>query len=440
MHRAVIPAVVALGLAGPVLARAADPGRSYMDFDARAIAVLSDGDLVASALVDGQLGPRSPWGDRLTLIPVVDGVPRKPSGAVFVSNSVAGGPTTLAIDRAGRFAYVAETDGKPAPGVTRRDRLPPGRQVAVVDLADLAGPKVIQTLALAARVRSVTLSPDGGRLLVGLAGDGSVPVVQIAVGVDGRLGAPAALEMPGLEGTPTHVAWHPSGRWVAAPAADGAAVRLWRVVDGADAVALEAWGPPIVTDRAPGIARFTPDGRHLVVALARGRIDGADAADADVAASTLAVVRVAQAADADGAVVHTLVDTAVVGRAAPAFAISPDGRRVVAVDLRRTHRPAGDAQRDFSAALVLFDLDPATGHLTARSTTWFESVLPQAIAFDASGRFVAVASFAHADPTQPASEATVDLWRVVDAPVPRLDPTEVRIAVPRGAHALQIVR
>lgn len=428
-----------LALTAVAHAQTAPPTRPYMDFGARYLAVLSDGDMLPTAYIDDQLGTRSPWGDRLTLIPVVDGIPRKATGSVFVSNAVTGWPSNLAIDPAARFAYVTETDQKPPPGATRRDQLVAGPNVAVIDLADPSAPKVVQTLALDGRTQSAQLSPDGRHLLVGLTRNKAVHAVLIPVGSDGRLGAPKPLAFPGLDNGSPHVEWHPSGRFVSATFGLANEARFYRVIDTDAGPTFEPWGDPVVTGKFPGVGHFTPDGRHLLVTNLYW-FGGADDRYVGSGSSTLAVVRFADAPDAQGKVVHTVVDTAAVGGSSEEFAISPDGRRVVSLDMRRTFLPLSDPRRDADASLTLLDFDPATGRLTPLHTAWFEGVLPEGIAFDASGRHLAVANFVHANPTRPTSETTVDIWRLLDGPAPRLVQTDVRIAVPRGAHVVRVIR
>ncbi len=108
----------------------------YVDFQGRYLAVLSDADMVASAYMDGDLGPRAPgMRDELALVPLRDGVPGEPR-RVPVSNAVTAWPSLLALSADGRFAYVAETDRPAAPGSTRREDLGPSPVVRFVAIGD----------------------------------------------------------------------------------------------------------------------------------------------------------------------------------------------------------------------------------------------------------------------------------------------------------------
>jgi len=81
-----------------------------MDFQGSYLAVLSDADMVASAYLDGDLGPRSlELRDELAIIPLDNGLPGT-ARRIPVSNAVTTWPSILALSSDGRFAYVAETD------------------------------------------------------------------------------------------------------------------------------------------------------------------------------------------------------------------------------------------------------------------------------------------------------------------------------------------
>ena len=87
-------------------------------------------------------------------------------------------------------------------------------------------------------------------------------------------------------------------------------------------------------------------------------------------------------------------------------------------------------------------LDPASGQLTRVGDFPFAGVIPEAVAFDNSSRFLAVASFDRQVPQ--ASAGSADFWRIVgdfqDASRLEVAPTGVSIPVTRGAHSMAFIR
>jgi hypothetical protein len=95
-------AALILSSAVPAMAQTPQPAAPaappYAAFQSRAIVTISDADMLASAYVNGQLGPRSGQ-DVLTVTRVAPDLSRFDSVSVPVSNSVAGPPTAVAVTR-----------------------------------------------------------------------------------------------------------------------------------------------------------------------------------------------------------------------------------------------------------------------------------------------------------------------------------------------------
>lgn len=119
--------------------------QSTIDFNAKGIVVLSDGDMEASALVDGKLLTDIAAKDQLTTIkfPAVRGT--KGVGSSIIANSVIGNTKTMAVPTFGRLAFVLENKVRPADGTAEyKDILsefPIGEKLYVVDISNLADPK-----------------------------------------------------------------------------------------------------------------------------------------------------------------------------------------------------------------------------------------------------------------------------------------------------------
>ncbi|MBD2102344.1 beta-propeller fold lactonase family protein [Leptolyngbya sp. FACHB-261] len=415
----------------------------YLDFRGRFLAVLSDADMEASAYIDNQLGERSPGlTDTLTLIPLTRGLAREPITRPItlpVSNSVMAWPNNLAFTPDEKYAFVTETFAPAPKGATLRSDIPSGRLLTVIDLRNPQHPKIIDQLDLGNQPRPVAVHPAGNLLAVSLRD----PRRQIALipFSNGELGTPIFQNLPGIndpEANASHLEWHPSGQFLGVTLADRNEA-VFYAVDRTNSSRpnLRAWGQPIMTGKLPGVGHFTPDGRHFIVT---NLLWGDDVADQFVGSqhSDLTVINFAESANSRNEVAHRIVSTAAVGGSAEEFAISPDGRFVVSLNMEASYLPQSDQRMTWHSSLTLLSLNSDTGRLTPRTTVPFEGILPEGITFDASGRYLAVATFDHHNPAR--SGGTVDFWRVLQGEVPSLLKMDYVIPVMRGAHIVKLVQ
>jgi hypothetical protein len=189
----------------------AENGHAPLDFQGTALVTIGDADMLASAYVDGRLGPVE-GRDAFSVIPL-GGDPRKLRAFdVEVSNSVAGPPSSIATSPDGRYAFVVETFGQRPPGAQTFKELKPGSKLTVVDLATLSAPRVVESIDIGTRPTSVSVSPDGRTIAIALHPlDGrQLALVPFR---DGHLGAPVFVGMPGVarELEAPHVEWQTMG-------------------------------------------------------------------------------------------------------------------------------------------------------------------------------------------------------------------------------------
>ena len=403
----------------------------YMDFEGRYLAVLSDADMVASAYLDGDLGPRSAeLRDELALIPLADGLPGTPV-RVAVSNAVTAWPSLLALSPDGRFAYVAETDGPAPEDASTLSDLQASPMVRVVAIADDLSAEVVQEVETAGRAIAAAMRPQGDLLAVATTRTGTPQVALVPVEADGRLGAPRLVDLPEAEGDPSDLKWNPDGTILAITMPRANAARFYRL----DGDALVPHGNPVVTGKLAGVGHWAPDGRHFFVTNLHW---GGDVVNAYVGSeiSTLTAIRVAPIDEPEPS--HVMVSTEATGASAEEFTVSPDGRTIVTLNMERSFLTPDDARLTYHSSLTLITWDAESERLIARGTFPFEGILPEGITFDASGRFLAVANFAHANPSRPIAETTVDFWRLVDGPEPLLVQTDMRLPVMRGTHVVLV--
>jgi len=438
----------ALLLSGAYLLIAA-PAVAEPVLQGRAFLVLSDADGSASSYITGELGSRAPGDtDTLTVIPLKDGRPGPPA-TVQVSNGVRAWPNTLAVSPDGRLAAVAEVNG-PRRGDTLRD-LPLGTALTLVDLSDFARPRVAQRLNFANPAAVAAFHPEGDLIGVGLQNGGGLALVSVAAG---RMGQPRVqpLTHPDLVGgSVQELRWSPNGRFAAITSPQKERVAFFRLVRDGAGPKLEPWGDPLRTAGLPGVGRWTPDGRHFVVTNINVTPDMAQSAYAR-SASTFTVYRFDPTdrpdsmpargdegrAPAPVGVRHLRVAhvAATRGGYVENFVISPDGRWLVALNMEASWLPAGTPGRTHFSSLTLVRLDPGTADLEPVHTVRFAGVLPEGIAFDASGRSLAVTLFGHgqAEGTGPGA---VEFW-TLDPMRGRLLKEDQSIRVTRGAHVVEL--
>ncbi len=419
-------------------AAAARDAAAPLDFAGRALVSVSDADMLASAYVNGLLGPRE-GADALSVIALGGDVRDMTAAEVPVTNSVAGPPVSVDVSPDGRFAIVVETWG-PRPegdGAHTFADLRHGNLLTVVDLTDLAAPRIVQVVEGLERPNAVAFDATGRWVAVGLHPEGAGTATPLALYpfANGRLGTPVLPAIPGWRTGDQliHAEFHPSAPVLALLNETAAELSFVRV--GSDG-GLTAWGAPVRIEKAPYVVRFTPDGRH---AIANALYWGPDVQGTWNEAPRGSVVSVRLAAD--GADRHALVSRAEVGVSPEGLALSPDGTMVVTTNLERSYLPYDDARQTFFSSISLVRLDPATGALSRVGDYPYDGILPEAAAFDASGRYIAVVTYDHFDDRR--RGGSVDFWRIGRDP---LDParltlvkTEHSVPVTRGAHSMVLV-
>ncbi len=421
-------------LAGSLAADGHGSGEAagLIGLEGRAIVSIHDGDMLASAYVNGQLGPRES-GDALSVLSLSD----MSLASVPVSNSVAGAPTAVAVTPDGRYAVVSESFGpRPDTGETFRD-LPLGSQLTLVDLSDLSNPTVVDAASIGTRPDGLSLSPSGDLAAVALhPADGrGIAFVSLS---NGALGAVSYANLPVIAETQriSHVEWHPSQEFIAIHTVDQAMVHFARVQRGAEGVTLVPWGNAVLTSKYPFMGRFTPDGQYYLTANLFWGPDvpgiWTEAVPGDVMS-----IRFDSEGAGDAGARHLIIGRAATGVSPEGITISPDGEWAVTTNLEVSYAPSDDARHTPYASLTLIDLDPVTGHMESVGTYYYDGILPEAATFDASGQYVAVVNYdQHGGGV---AGGSIDFWRLVGGDAPKLVQTRTSVPVPHGPHSTQLL-
>ena len=414
-------------------------GTLRFDFKGKMLVVACDTDMVASAYLDGKLGP--PVGpDVLSVIRLDQPHSLLRTATVEVTNSVTGPPVAVAVTPDGRYAIVVETQGpRPVnkPEATMKDLLP-GRKITVVDLLHPDKPKVVQQIESYERAVSVSVNTAGSLVAVAFAARTHVkePPVVIYQFHDGRLSAPVEPNVPDFHADDalTDAEFLPNRNVLALVYTTVSHPRfsLLSYAAQGNQITLQPWGNTVDLDRSPFLVKFTADGRFaLINSMYGANVRG-----------TLTSIQLASSLDDHGEPQHTIVSHTEAGELPEGLAISPNGRWAATANLERSYYPLADPHQKFFASLSLLRLDPTTGVLQRLGEFPFDGVLPEPIVFDNSSRFLAAGSFGQFD--DPKAGGSINFWRIVDDndEPGRVELVKLNDSVPvaRGPQSMAIVR
>lgn len=446
-------AAAALALASAALVGCSG-GMEPSDVSGRYILSISDADMPATAIFDGNLSPgagtESAGKDSLTTIslPIADKKDREyvtPYAQIFgVSNSVIGPPQAVAVTRDGTRAYVVESRGPAGAGATSTDDLPMGRTLTAINLSDPMHPVIAGTVEVGSEPLGVDVDPSGEMVAV-ITSQARQQIVLIAA-TSGGMGEPLGFPVMGLDTdenvVATSVQWHPSGKYLAVTLAARNQVVFYKFSRDADgSMALSPWGAPVTVGRFPYSGRFTPDGKFYIAANMEWDMN-VENSFVQSPAGNLSVVRfdevgAAASPGAPAVAAHQVVSTVPVGVNPEGLAISPDGTLVVTSNFQRTFLPSDDARVTREGSLSLLKLDGSSGKLSPVGEYPIQG-MPAGLSFDARGGFVVVTQFRSFDPA--AVDGMLVFWKVRGGGSPSLERAPFTVGVGKGPHGVLIIR
>lgn len=416
-----------------------------LEFKGRYLVSLSDADMLASAYVNGQLGPRE-GRDALSVIPLGNHAKDLRAYETEASNSVAGPPTAVAVTPDRRYALVVETLRPRPEGDWQKQTfadLKHGNRIKVFDLSTPTRPVKVQELAIAERPTSVSINRDGSLVSVTFhpRGGGTKTPLALIPFKNGQLGQPTYPAVPRFpQGDElVHAEWHPQEDILALINNTGATVSFAKVVRQGATFELQLSGNVVQVEKFPFMARFTPDGRHVIV---NNLFWGSDVEGlwSEAPRGSVVSIRLEAGTQADGSPRHALISRAMTGVSPEGLAVSPNGRYVVTTNLERSYLPYDDKRITWFSSLSFITLDPQTGQLQHVADYPFDGVLPEAAAFDASSQYLAVVKYDDFDDR--IQGGAIDFWRVATDPLnpqPMLVQTRYSVPVTRGVHSMVLV-
>jgi len=243
-----------------VLAGGAFLAASFVPLAAQAGLAISAND--GKQLQQGETTQRTP--DSVSVIDLGHYPPRV-IGSVEVPAAMIGPPDAVAVGAGEKFAIVtASQKFDPA------DPLHPAAddKVSVIDLADPAHPRLLQTVSSGAGASGVSINPAGTLVLVAAKGEDAVIVFRLA----GKRLFPAGRVDLGKGAAPTDVIFAPDGRKAYA-VAWGITKIMELAVEGNK---VTRTGNDVATGRSPYGAVITPDGAWLINTNVGGALEGGD--------------------------------------------------------------------------------------------------------------------------------------------------------------------
>lgn len=420
MRVAIGVSVLALSIAAGCAALADfsrdDPGFALApgQFEGRFLAV-ADADMAGTAYADGQLEPFPGARDQISLFSG-----GRPVASADAPNSVISWPQIVDVSADGRRAYVVETRGAPAEGVTAVDDvyrdIPPGRALNVFEIAGDDLRTVAQVSDVGLNPQSVEVAPQDRFLVIATETPGAELVI-VPLDVEGLPGEPRRISLTppyrpdDSEPRVRNVHLAPDGRTLAANIANRR-VQFYRLTPDAEGLptSVAPLGEPIDVGVQLSVGRWTPDGRLFLIT------------DVNAYASTFAMltqrggqVHVLEPPSEDSPA--RLLDSARVGRFAEGLELSDDGRTVASIAMERTYLPEWPVLETWPLRrrylLSLLSLDPRTGALTELDRVQVAGVLPEDVIFDATGRNLAVAVF-HRRKGEDRRRGFIDFFRITD--------------------------
>lgn len=416
------------------------------DFQGKMLVSVSDADMVASAYSDGELG-MTEGADALSIIKLDKPIQQLKAVEIGVSNSVTGPPSSVAVTPDGRYAIVIETRGSLPKGKTdiKLKDLEVGKMITVIDLSNPDKPTITQKIEGVKGFKSpqsISINSSGSMAAISFSPEDSSKQSPLVIYrfQNGKISSPVVPAIPDWTAGDqlTGAEFHPKENIIALLNSTKPSLSFVKVADEKRDVELVRWGNTIKIERAPYKIVFTPDGKHVLT--------NAIFADAESGnffpPGTILVIRLSMSINAKGEPRHELVSKASTSFGPEGFTISPDGRWVVTTNLEMSWAAFDDPRQGFFSSLTLLSLDSETGFIKHIGNYTFDGILPEAVVFDNSSRFLAVTTFDHYDRSR--TGGSIDFWRLakdVNDPT-RAELVKINYSVPvaRGAHSLVIVR
>ena len=409
-----------------------------LSFDAKAIIAISDADMAASAYIDGKLFKEKGIKDILSVVKFPLEKYSDEIKTVAVSNSVLNWTKGMVLSKNNNIAYVVETRGTPADNISELKNVnvdfPAGGFISVIDISDLTQPKVLYKFPTGKNPIAVDISPDGEYLVIcSEEYEKELQVLELdAAGKPVRI-INKPKDFP--SGRVTDITWHPNNNYIAFTLEDSKEVGLIKIArDGPTGkiIRTDLFGRPLKVGNFPGAGQFTPDGKYYLVPDLKWGTEAKSEQGYD-GKGDMFVLKF----NLEGTNDHSLITKVKVGESPEGFAISPDGNLIIVANMKKTYYPWENDDFSKKASLSLLTIT-SDGTLTNIGEYEFEGILPQNIAFDKSGDNIAITVFDYFNFGK--HFGGIEFWKVNKGNKPTLQKQDFKLFLPRGCHALRIIK
>ncbi|MFN4144661.1 MAG: beta-propeller fold lactonase family protein [Runella sp.] len=395
-----------------------------IEFQARGIMALSDGDMAASASVDGKLLKEPGVKDLLSVYPLPLKLGQE-IGTAPLSNSAVGGPRQIALMSDGRYAFIIETRSQTSDSLKAVKNiitdLPSGSNLYIVDVSNPLKPGVRKTpigknptaLDMLGSNLVITSEEPGKELRLFEINNTGLPVRNV----------PIALNLQNARAT--DVVWHPEGEFIAISVEETQEIWLYNAKRNPQGkiTNFEPFGTPLKISGKPGYGAFTPDGSLFLVSSLKDNAEG-----------EIITIKFNTTATDPKTAEHKIVTSTASGVASESFAISPDGSMVVVANKGKSNQPwEGSVGK---ASITLYGLSKE-GTLTKAGDQDIEGIAPESIVFDKTGDNVAVSVYEYYDYGR--RDGGIEFFKVNKGSTPSLTKQLAKISAPKGCHTLKVI-
>jgi WD40 repeat protein len=409
-----------------------------LSFEAKGIIAISDADMAASAFVDGKLFKERGTKDFMSIVKLPIDKYSDEIKSLVVSNSAINSAKSIVISPNRPIAYVVETRGTTPETTTEisnlNTELPVGGFISVVDISDLSQPKILYKFPTGKNPTAIDISPNGEYLA--LCSEESGKELQI-LELDSS-GKPIRIINKPQDfqaGKISDIIWHPNNNFLVFTMEDSKEVGLLKVTrDGPTTkiIRLDIVGHTLKVGSLPSAGKFTPDGKYYLFPDIKSNI--ADKSElVNDAFGDMFVLKF----NLDGTSEHYLITKTKIGETPTSFAISPDGSLVAVTNAKKSYFPWKNNESSKKASISLLKLS-TDGSLNNIAEYEFDGILPKNIVFDKTGENIAVTVFDYFNFGK--HFGGLEFWKVKNGENPSLQKQDFKLLMPRGLHAIHIVK